>query len=59
MRQRVGCKESLADGGGSVLRWLEWAAQAARRERGAFSFWQDGFHPQAIASRRVFDQKLS
>ena len=48
----------LADGRGTVLGWLECAAQRARRQRGEFSFWQDGFHPQAIATRPVFEQKL-
>ncbi len=48
----------VADGRDTVLAWLERAAQHARRERGEFSFWQDGFHPQAIASRRVLEQKL-
>jgi REP element-mobilizing transposase RayT len=48
----------VADGRNTVLAWLERAAQRARRERGEFSFWQDGFHPQAIRSRRVFEQKL-
>jgi len=48
----------VADGRGSILSWLERAAQCARRERGEFSFWQDGFHPQAIHSRSVLEQKL-
>jgi len=42
----------------TILEWLQRAAQRARRERGEFSFWQDGFHPQAIYSRSVFEQKL-
>ena len=47
-----------ADGRGTPLLWLEGAAQRARRSRGEFSLWQDGFHPQAISSRSVFEQKL-
>ncbi len=46
-----------ADGRGTVLRWLEWATQVARKTRGEFSFWQDGFHPQAISSQALFEQK--
>ena len=48
----------VADGWVTVLGWLERGAQRARRQRGEFSFWQDGFHPQAISSRPVFEQKL-
>ena len=48
----------VADGRETALEWLERAAQRARRARGELSFWQDGFHPQAIASRPVFEQKL-
>lgn len=32
----------VADGRGTVLGWLERAAQRARRQRGEFSYWQDG-----------------
>jgi REP element-mobilizing transposase RayT len=42
----------------TILEWLRVGAQRARRSRGEFSFWQDGFHPQVIRSRTVFDQKL-
>ncbi|TWT43916.1 Transposase IS200 like protein [Phycisphaerae bacterium RAS1] len=49
----------VADGRETILTWLQRAAQAARRERGEFSFWQDGFHPQAITSRAMFEQKLA
>lgn len=48
----------LADGRTTCLGWLAHAAQAARRARGEFSLWQDGFHPQAVASQTVFEQKL-
>jgi REP element-mobilizing transposase RayT len=48
----------VADHRETILAWLNYAAQRARRERGEFSFWQDGFHPQAIAARAVFEQKL-
>lgn len=47
-----------ADGRTTILHWLEMAAQHARCARGEFSFWSDGFHPQAIANRPVFEQKL-
>ncbi|HPF40682.1 MAG TPA: transposase [Phycisphaerae bacterium] len=47
-----------ADGRTTILDWLDRAAQTARRTRGEFSFWSDGFHPQAIWSHDVFDQKL-
>jgi REP element-mobilizing transposase RayT len=47
------------DGRRTILDWLGRGAQHARRERGEFSFWSDGFHPQAIASRAVFEQKLN
>lgn len=46
------------DGRSTVLDWLNQAAQRARRQRDEFSFWQDGFHPQAIASRSIWKQKL-
>src|SRR5262249_52661744 len=48
----------IADRRATALEWLERAAQRARRGRGEFSFWQDGFHPQEIRSRSVFEQKL-
>lgn len=48
----------LADGRTTVLQWLERGAQSARRTRGEFSFWRDGFHPQEIAGQSVFEQKL-
>ncbi len=48
----------VADGRDTILSWLDRAAQRARHERGDFSFWQDGFHPQVIHSRPVFEQKL-
>jgi len=48
----------VADGRATALEWLERAAQRARRARGEFSFWRDGFHPQAIPSRPVFEQKM-
>jgi putative transposase len=46
------------DGRGTVLHWLEYATQRARRSRGELGLWQDGFHPQAIWSAEVFRQKL-
>ena len=48
----------VADGRETVLNWLERAAHEARRARGEFSFWEDGFHPQAIYTTDVLDQKL-
>lgn len=42
----------------TILNWLENAAQHARRDRDEFSFWNDGFHPQALYSPAVVDQKL-
>ncbi len=47
-----------SDGRGTILSWLETAGQRARVARGEFSFWQDGYHPQVIFTRQVFDQKL-
>jgi REP element-mobilizing transposase RayT len=47
------------DGRDTVLRWLATASQQARRERGELGLWQDGFHPQEISTRDVFEQKLS
>ena len=46
------------DGRGTIRAWLDLAAQRARHGRGEFSFWQDGFHPQAMRSRSVLEQKL-
>jgi REP element-mobilizing transposase RayT len=46
------------DGRGSVLHWLQHATQAARRQRGELGLWADGFHPQAVYSRDVIQQKL-
>jgi len=48
----------MADGRETILTWLDRAAQRARRSRGEFSFWRDGFHPQAIASAAVLGQKM-
>ncbi len=47
------------DGCGTYLGWLEAATQCARRQRGELGLWQDGFHPQALYSRNVFEQKLN
>ena len=47
-----------ADGRSTVLHWLSHATQAARRARGELGLWADGFHPQAIELRHVFQQKL-
>ncbi|MFH1418661.1 MAG: transposase [Planctomycetota bacterium] len=46
------------DGRQAILASLEHGTQRARRQRGEFSFWEDGFHPQAISTAAVFDQKL-
>ena len=48
----------VADGRQAILRWLNDAAQSARRKAGAFSLWQHGFHPKVIRNRSVFEQKL-
>jgi REP element-mobilizing transposase RayT len=48
----------VADGRETALAWLERGAQRARRERGEFSLWQDGFHPQEISSPGVLTEKL-
>ncbi len=48
-----------ADGRDTVLHWLEHATQAARRQRGELGLWADGFHPQAVFTRDVLDQKLA
>jgi len=48
----------LADGRSTALTWLNQAAQHARRVRGEFSFWRDGFYAREIRSRSVFEQKL-
>jgi REP element-mobilizing transposase RayT len=42
----------------TTLHWLKWATQRARRERGELSLWEDGFRPQALWTRDVFEQKL-
>jgi REP element-mobilizing transposase RayT len=46
------------DGRTTVLEWLRHATQRARRERGELGLWQDGFHPQALWSAEVVQQKL-
>jgi len=48
----------LEDRRETILGWLDRAAQRARRQRGEFSFWDDGFHPQAISSQPVMEQKM-
>ena len=48
----------LEDGRTSLLRWIETAREPARQKRGEFSFWQPGFHPQAVYSDEVLVQKL-
>jgi len=48
----------VADRRDTILGWLKDAAQHARRARDEFSFWEDGFHPQAIYTTDVLDQKL-
>ncbi len=47
-----------ASGRTTLLHWLEYATQRARRARGELGLWQDGFHPQALWSAEVFRQKL-
>jgi REP element-mobilizing transposase RayT len=46
------------DGRTTVLEWLRHATQRARRERGELGLWQDGFHPLALWSAAVVQQKL-
>ena len=46
------------DGRATILAWLEAATQRARRQRDELGLWRPGFHPQAILSRPVFEQKL-
>ena len=48
----------VADGRTTTIEWLARASQRARRTFGEFSFWKDGFHPQAISTLHVFEQKL-
>jgi len=47
------------DGRITILEWLSTATQRARRERDELGLRQDGFHPQAIYSRSIFEQKLT
>ncbi len=46
------------DARATPLHWLQVATEAARQRRDELGLWQPGFHPQAIATRRVFEQKL-
>jgi putative transposase len=46
------------DGRATILEWLRRATQSARMLRGDIGLWQDGFHPQAISSDALFEQKL-
>ena len=48
----------VADRRETILSWLDQGKQRARRVRDEFSFWEDGFHPQAIYTMPVFVQKL-
>jgi len=48
----------IADQRTTILKWLNSAAQSARRDRDEFSFWDDGFHPEALYSPDVLAQKL-
>jgi len=50
-RLKEDCRET-------ILHWLEYATQRARRARGELGLWQDGFHPAALWSAEVFRQKL-
>jgi len=47
-----------SDGRSTTLAWLRQATQRARRARDELGLWQDGFHPQALESMPVFEQKL-
>ena len=47
------------DGRDTAVYWLAHATQAARRQRGELGLWADGFHPQAVYSRDVIQQKLA
>jgi REP element-mobilizing transposase RayT len=42
----------------TLLSWLRSAMEPGRRERGEFSLWKSGFHPQALYSEKVLLQKL-
>jgi len=46
------------DGRQTLLGWLADATQSPRRRRSELGLWQDRFHPQAIHSPAVFEQKL-
>ncbi|MHC4797569.1 MAG: REP-associated tyrosine transposase, partial [Planctomycetota bacterium] len=46
------------DNRNTLLRWLSEATEPARRAKGELSLWQSGFHPKAILSEKVFQQKL-
>ena len=47
------------DGRKSILRWLQWATEPARRHRGELGLWRDGFHPEAVYSPNVLEQKIN
>jgi len=46
------------DGRLSILEWLRKNTSDRRREKGELGFWQPGFHPKALFSEDVFEQKL-
>jgi REP element-mobilizing transposase RayT len=48
----------IADERTTLLSWLRSAMEPGRRERGEFSLWKSGFHPQALYSEKVLLQKL-
>jgi REP element-mobilizing transposase RayT len=48
----------LADNRNTLLGWLRFSTQAARRGRGETGLWRDGFQPRAIWSSDVLQQKL-
>jgi REP element-mobilizing transposase RayT len=48
----------IADERTTLLSWLRSAMESGRRERGEFSLWKSGFHPQALYSEKVLLQKL-
>ena len=47
------------DGRGAILNWLQVATQRSRRQRDELGLWRPGFHPQALFSHDVFEQKLN
>ncbi len=46
------------DGRETLVGWLRQSTAFARRGKGELGLWRPGFHPQAIYSRGVLDQKM-